>query len=196
MQQINLLPLLPKKTRQFFNLKFIVVMSGVFFMILLVKSFFSFNQNLLLNNEVKQLRVELAQAQITLQKTLFAYPTINPDDLSGSMSKLMTEVSTKTRLKLALSNPVKFSIYLTALSSAINPGVWLTTFSIQNKGAKIDLRGQASTELLIYDFNQRLRVEPLFRDMDISVLEVSRVQDEKNNLTALNFNLFGKILGT
>lgn len=193
LQQINLYEHLTKTAKSKFRLDIILIVYVLYFVFLLFNLIYDYTKKNEYEKKVAELTIELDKEKAYLSQIKEQYPSIDLDNLEGSMQRLQQELASKGEVINLLSNKPKFSDYFTMLSQTIVPGVWLTEFKILQDGKSITLKGITKKPALAHQYLQQLRKQNMLRNMNLELKEVSQVADEKTKVSYLNFSIMGTV---
>lgn len=177
-QQINLYQYLPHPIKSFIDLKVLVRFNLSLFAVLMMISFCSFLHERYLTYRFNQVNAQLAKAQATLQQEVSEFPQLNSSQLAMNASKIA-------------SCKMKFSPYLVDFARAIQPGIWLTEFSITQNGHQVVLKGLATRGFAVQVFLEQLNKMAAFLQMPFTLEDLSQqdTPDPKQNPSATTSRL-------
>lgn len=192
-QQINLYKYLKQTPTYFLTFNVILIIYAVFAFFLFIDTGFDIHNKKLLDAEVQELTLALDKEKQILEHIKLQYPSVNLEDLEGSMQRLKQELNTKSEIAAILAHQTLFSSYLTAFSNAVVKGVWLTDVNITKSGKNITLNGQSVKANFVDLYLERLKKQPLFSNMEFTIQEIAQnTVNEKGN-TYFGFTITGEV---
>ena len=99
------------------------------------------------------------------------------------MEHLNEELTTRIKLLGAFANNTGFSVYLLALSQAIDPDVWLTTINISLTDQTMQIKGNALKAIAVQQFLNQLAHQAVFAGTRFSLEKLIKIAsaDKKTN---------------
>lgn len=191
-QEINLYLALPRVEKKFLTFETITMIYGLFLLVLFLSYVYQLTGRSRQLDQLATLNVQLTEAKKQLEMTIAKYPLINPDDITGSVNRLQADISLKKELITALSEPTRFSAYLTTIGSADINGLWLSDIIFLKNGSEIQLKGIALREENIHRYYDSLKAQSLFSNMEFELQGVTLQTENKDSTKNINFEIKGK----
>lgn len=134
--------------------------------------------------------IDLQNQISVLEKKFYAMKKVYPpmffsQDTASSITKLQQELALQEKILQSMKNHIPFSQELLALSRVIAPNVWLTAFTFDSSGEKLDLNGQSLGMENLQVFINNLVHEKLFAGfaMNVKNIENTSKKDTSNHLS-------------
>lgn len=185
-QQVNLYILLPKERKWRFTKETLIVCYAVFVFLLLFNVAFKLWNRHSLQRDLNQAIVTQTRLTDQLNSLAKQEPLIDLNDLTGSVKKIVNDINANQKLSQVLSYNVSFSSYLSALTTAIVPDVWLTEIQFNASDQLIILRGSALRAASIQQFLERLSRQPVFSKLQFNMEDLTETVVE-NQQNSFNF---------
>lgn len=183
-QNINLLLVLPQRSKWDLTAKRMLQIIAVWVVLLVLYSMFS----VWLANKTENKLAALKTKKETMTKQLMELAVKNPplakdENLAREIKDLTTTVETKQKLIKTLSgfrsSSAGFSSYLEALSEYIPDNVWLKSINVGENGEAIALKGSALSSALVPQFVEALKKSPVFKDVRFGTFTVTTSEEGK-----------------
>ncbi len=167
-QQINLYPLLSKKSNFELTRRTALSVYGIVFLLLIIIYSIDFRQTKHLEIQYNALYSKVSQLQQELDKL----PMSDAAALKDAIHALRQTAETKVNVLNSLTYRKNFSGYLLGLADTNIPGVWLTEIIFNNLEQRINLKGFALQTILIEKRLMELDKQAAFSPMKFEVQNV------------------------
>jgi len=182
-QEINLYSLLPKPKKVILPFKQMLVYIGLLIALLLILFFGLLGRAIYLHVQVSKLAAKGEGLAGKLDKLAKLYPKAAKDQkLEDKVLTFAKELEAKQKILFVLKNnrllnTDGFSNYLKGFSETIEPGLWLTEFSILSGGDNMEIQGSTYDPARALDYKDRLEQWPFFSNGNFVVQTVTAEQE-------------------